>query len=65
MLGVSADCALSGECTITKEPARTDLPLIVYEAAGQTYLIDGTKRVNKWESIGDEGPHPVLIIRPK
>ena len=39
-------------------------PLILFEGFGQPcHLIDGTSRINKWVSEGDQGPHPVLIVK--
>lgn len=30
---------------------------------GKDYLLDGARRINDWQAMGDVGPHPVIILR--
>jgi len=48
-----------------ENPARTDVPLIVFRGWDRVFLIDGQSRVNRWSARCDKGPHRVLVIEPQ
>ena len=43
------------------QPRITDLPILVVEYAANTYLIDGSSRVNL--AVNDGRPHDVILLR--
>ena len=47
------------------EPRRMDGPLLAGEYQGQTYMLDGTNRLNVWLRDGDTSSHEVIIVRAK
>ena len=46
-------------------PLREDGSIVVLVHAGQSFVIDGNKRVNKWAKAGSTEMRSVLIITPK
>jgi hypothetical protein len=40
-------------------------PLLACEYQGQTYLLDGTNRLNVWIRDGDTEPHEIIIVRTR
>lgn len=46
------------------QPARTNVPVVVFRGWGQRCLIDGQTRINRWRKLGDTGPHRVLVVEP-
>jgi hypothetical protein len=45
------------------DPHRTSGPLIACEYRGQTYMLDGTNRLNVWLRDGDKTLHATIIVR--
>ena len=48
-----------------KNPARTDMPIVVFRGWERLLLIDGHSRINLWTATGNDGPHRMLVVEPK
>jgi hypothetical protein len=46
-------------------PKRVSGPLVVVEYQGETYMLDGTNRINRWLADGDREPHETVILTPQ
>ncbi len=48
-----------------REPKREHPPIIVLRLRSEELLMDGTKRINKWEHEKRSKPHEVLVIEAR
>jgi hypothetical protein len=46
-------------------PKQMEGPLLAGEYRGQTYMLDGTNRLNVWLRDGDTSEHEIIIVRAR